>query len=130
MRVRRQRGQAAIIGAIFFFVFAMAVFGALAALVAAQYSMTRQATAAQLLVGGKAEESLSVSISSGTVTVRNNGPNTAVITYYIGINSLGQQIVATNPQPAVAPQGTIKFSVSSSYTSVGVITSYGNMWWS
>jgi hypothetical protein len=130
MKIRR-RGQAAIIGAIFFFVFAMAVFGAFAALVAVQYSMTRQATAAQLLVGGKVEESLTVTLKSGTVTVSNNGPNTAVITYYIGINRLGQQtIVATNPQPAVAPRGTITFSVSTSYTSVGVITSYGNMWWS
>jgi hypothetical protein len=126
-----RNGQAEIIGALFFIVLAMIVFSFFTALLGAQYVMARQAAAAQLLVGGKADESLSVSISSGTVTVRNNGPNTAVITYYIGINGGGKQTIdATNPQQAVAPRGTLTFSVSPSFQSVGVITSYGNVWWS
>jgi hypothetical protein len=126
-----RNGQAEIIGALFFIVLAMIVFSFFTALLGAQYVMARQAAAAQLLVGGKADESLSVSISSGTVTVRNNGPNTAVITYYIGINGGGHQTIdATNPQQAVAPRGTLTFSVSPSFQSVGVITSYGNVWWS
>jgi hypothetical protein len=126
-----RNGQAEIIGALFFIVLAMIVFSFFTALLGAQYVMARQAAAAQLLVGGKADESLSVSISSGTVTVRNNGPNTAVITYYIGINGGGRQTIdATNPQQAVAPRGTLTFSVSPSFQSVGVITSYGNVWWS
>jgi len=63
-----------------------------------------------------------VSLNQGTVTVRNNGPTTAVITYYIGVNGGGQQtIAALSPQLAVAPRGTVTFSVSNSFKSVGEI---------
>ena len=129
--MRSRRAQAEIIGAIFFIVLAMIVFGFFIALLGAQYSIAKQAAEAQLLVGGRADESLSVSLNQGTVTVRNNGPTTAVITYYIGVNGGGQQtIAALSPQLAVAPRGTVTFSVSDSFNSVGVITSYGNIWWS
>jgi len=130
IRSRRRRAQAEVIGALFFIVLAMIVFSFFTALLGAQYVMARQAAAAQLLVGGKADESLSVSLNSGTVTVRNNGPTTAVITYYIGVNDGGQQrVVALGQAVAVAPRGTSAFSVSPSFQSVGVITSYGNIWW-
>jgi P pilus assembly chaperone PapD len=129
MKVRR--AQAEVIGALFFIVLAMIVFSLFTALLAAQYSMARQADVAQLLIGGKAGESLSVSLSSGTVTVRNNGPTTAAISYYIGVNGRGQQsVVALSQAVSVAPRGTSAFSVSPSFQSVGVITSYGNVWWS
>ena len=129
MKVRR--AQAEVIGALFFIVLAMIVFSLFIALMAAQYTMARQAAEAQLVVGGKADESLSVSLNSGLVTVRNNGPTTAAILYYIGVNGGGQQNVVALSQPvAVAPRGTSAFSVSPSFQSVGVITSYGNVWWS
>ena len=109
----------------------MIVFGFFISLLGAQYSMAKQAAEAQLLVGSRADESLSVSLNQGTVTVRNNGPTAAVITYYIGVNGGGHQtIAALSPQLAVAPRGTVTFSVNSSFDSVGVITSYGNIWWS
>ena len=128
---RPRRAQAEIIGALFFIVLAMIVFSLFTALMAAQYAMARQAAVAQLVVGGKADESLSVSLNSGTVTVRNNGQTTAAILYYIGVNGGGQQRVAALGQSiAVAPRGTSAFSVSPSFQSVGVITSYGNVWWS
>ena len=128
---RRRRAQAEIIGALFFIVLAMVVFTLFTVLMAAQYSMARQAAEAQLVVGGKADESLSVSLSSGTVTVRDDGPTTAAIFYYIGVNGGGQQKVVTLDQPVtVAPRGNSTFSVSPSFQSVGVITSYGNVWWS
>ncbi|MDG7022956.1 MAG: hypothetical protein JRN45_00385 [Nitrososphaerota archaeon] len=131
LRRRRRRAQAEVIGALFFIVLAMIVFTLFTALMAAQYSMARQAADAQLVVGGKADESLSVSLSSGTVTVKNDGPTTAAIFYYIGVNGGGQQEVVTLDQPVtVAPRGTSTFSVSPSFQSVGVITSYGNVWWS
>ncbi len=133
MRVRGKprRAQAEIIGALFFIVLAMIVFSLFTALLAAQYSMARQAAEAQSVVGEKAEESLSVSLSSGTVTIRNNGPTTAVISYYVGINGGGQQqVVAMGETVTVAPRGTSAFSVSPSYQSIGVVTSFGNMWWS
>ena len=41
-------------------------------------------------VGGRADESLSVSLSSGTVTIRNNGATTAAISCYMGVNGGGQ----------------------------------------
>ena len=130
LRGRTRRAQAEIIGALFFIVLAMIVFGLFTALMAAQYSMTRQAAEAQLVVGGKADESLSVGLSSGTVTVRNNGPTTASISYYMGVNGGGQQqVVALGKAVTVAPRGTSAFSVSPSFQSVGVITSYGNVWW-
>ncbi len=109
----------------------MIVFSIFTALLAAQYSMARQASEAQSVVGGKADESLSVSLSSGTVTVRNNGPATAVISYYLGVNGGGQQeVMALGQVVTVAPRGTSAFSVSPSLQSVGVVTSYGNVWWS
>lgn len=132
MKVRKsRRAQAEIIGALFFIVLAMVVFSLFTALMAAQYSMARQAAEAQLVVGDRADESLSVSLSSGTVTVRNNGPTTAAISYYLGVNGGGQQLVmALSQAVTVAPRGTSAFSVSPSFQSVGVVTSYGNVWWS
>ena len=132
MKVRKsRRAQAEIIGALFFIVLAMIVFGLFTALLAAQYSMARQAAEAQSMVGEKADESLSVSLSSGTVTVRNDGPTTAAISYYMGVNGGGQQeVVALNQAVTVAPRGTSTFSVSPSFQSIGVVTSYGNVWWS
>ena len=128
---RSRRAQAEIIGALFFIVLAMIVFSLFTALLAAQYSLARQAAEAQAVVGQKADESLSVSLSSGTVTVHNNGPTTAAISYYLGVNGGGQQQVAAPSQVVtVAPRGTSMFSVSPSYQSVGVVTSYGNVWWS
>ena len=131
LRGRTRRAQAEIVGALFFIVLAMIVFSLFTALLAAQYSMTRQAAQAQLVVGGKADESLSIGLSSGTVTIRNNGPTTAVVSYYVGVDGGGQQqVVALGQAVAVAPRGTSTFSVSPSFQSVGVITSYGNVWWS
>ena len=131
VRGRPRRAQAEIIGALFFIVLAMIVFSLFTAFLAAQYSMARQAAEAQLVVGDRADESLSVSLSSGTVTVRNNGPTTATISYYLGVNGGGQQQVMVLGQAVtVAPRGTSTFSVSPSYQSVGVVTSYGNVWWS
>ena len=132
MKVRKaRRAQAEIIGALFFIVLAMIVFSLFTALTAAQYSMARQAADAQLVVGGKADESLSVSLSAGSVTVRNDGPTTAAIFYYIGVNGGGQQkVVALGQAITVAPRGSATFQVSPSFQSVGVITSYGNVWWS
>ena len=130
MKVRKaRRAQAEIIGALFFIVLAMIVFSLFTALMAAQYSMARQAAEAQLVVGGKADESLSVSFNSGKVTVRNNGPTTAAISYYMGVNGGGQQqVMALGQAVTVAPRGTSTFSVSPSFQSVGVVTSYGNVW--
>ena len=129
MKVRM--AQAEVIGALFFIALAIIVFSLFTALMAAQYSMARQAAEAQLVVGGKADESLAVSLSSGTVTVRNNGPTTAAIFYYMGVNGGGQrQILALAQAVTVAPRGTSTFSVSPSFQSIGVVTSYGNVWWS
>ncbi len=129
--MKTRRAQAEVIGALFFIVLAMIVFSLFTALMVAQYSMARQAAEAQLVVGGKADESLSVSLSSGTVTIRNNGPTTAEIPYYMGVNGGGQQqVVALGRVVTVAPRGTSTFLVSPSYQSVGVVTSYGNVWWS
>lgn len=132
MKIRSGRkAQAEVIGAIFFIVLAMIVFSLFSALTAAQYSLARQAAAAQLVVGYRADESLSVSLSSGTVTVRNNGPTTAVMTYYIGVNGGTQQKISSLSQPiALAPRGTTTIVVSASFQSVGIVTSYGNIWWS
>ena len=128
---RPRRAQAEVIGALFFIVLAMIVFSLFTALTAAQYVMARQAAEAQLVVGGKADESLSVSLNSGTVTVRNDGPATAAILYYLGVNGGGQQKVVGLGQPVtIAPRGTSTFSVSPSFQSVGVVTSFGNVWWS
>jgi hypothetical protein len=111
MKVRR--AQAEVIGALFFIVLAMIVFSLFTALLAAQYSMAREAAEAQSVVGEKADESLSVSLSSGTVTVRNNGPTTAAISYYMGVDGGGQQqVVALGQEVTVAPRGTSTFSVS------------------
>ena len=132
MRIRRNQrtAQAEIVGALFFIVLAMIVFSLFTALMAAQYSMAREAADAQLVVGGRADESLSVSLSSGTVTVRNNGPTTAAIFYYIGVNGGEQQMtVALGQAITVAPRGSATFQVSPSFQSVGVVTSYGNVWW-
>lgn len=129
--MKARRAQAEVIGALFFIVLAMIVFSLFTALMAAQYSMAREAAQAQLVVGGRADESLSVSLSSGTVTIRNNGPTTAAVSYYVGVNGGGQQqVVALGQAVEVAPRGTSAFSVSTSFQSVGVITSYGNVWWS
>ena len=131
MKPKSRRAQAEIIGALIFIVLAMIVFSLFTALLAAQYSMARQAAEAQLVVGGRADESLSVSLSAGTVTVRNNGPTTAEISYYMGLNGGGQQQVGTLGQAVtVAPRGTSTFSVNPSFQSIGVVTSYGNVWWS
>ena len=131
MKIKSRRAQAEIIGALFFIVLAMIVLSLFMALMAAQYSMAKQTAEAQLVVGGKADESLSVSLSPGTVTVRNNGPTTAAILYYVGVNGRGQQQVMSLGQAvAVAPRGTSTFSVSPAFQSVGMITTYGNVWWS
>lgn len=130
LRSRCRSAQAEVVGAIFFIVLAMIVFTLFAGLTAAQYSMARQAAAAQVVVGGRADESLSVSLSSGTVTVRNNGPATASIFYYIGVNVGGKQkVISLSQAVTVAPRGTSTFTASASFQSVGVITSYGNVWW-
>jgi hypothetical protein len=130
-RRRGRRGQAEIIGALFFIVLAMIVFSLFAELTAVQYSMARQAADAQLVVGGKAAESLSVTLSSGTVMVRNNGPQTAAIFYYFGVNGGGQESVSVMSQAlTIAPRETSSFTVSPSFQSVGLVTSYGNVWWS
>ena len=108
----------------------MVVFSLFTALLAAQYSMTRQAAEAQSVVGGKADESLSVSLTSGSVTVRNNGPSTAAIFYYIGVNGGGlQQVVALGQAVTIAPRGTSTYSINPSFQRVGIVTSYGNIWW-
>ena len=132
MKVRKaRRAQAEIIGALFFIVLAMIVFSLFTALMAAQYSIARQVADAQLVVGGRADESLSVSLSAGSVTARNDGPTTAAIFYYIGVNGGGKQkVVALGQAITVAPRGSATFQVSPSFQSVGVITSYGNVWWS
>lgn len=131
MKLRGRRAQAEVIGAIFFIVLAVTVFSLFTTLTAAQYTLARQASEAQLVVGYKGSESLTVSLSQGTVTVRNNGPTTAMVTYYIGVNGGGQQSVQVIGQPvSVAPRGSAMISVSPSFQRVGVITSYGNVWWS
>ena len=131
LRAEKRRAQAEIIGALFFIVLAMIVFSLFTALMAAQYSIARQAADAQLVVGGRADESLSVSLSAGSVTVRNDGPTTAAIFYYIGVNEGGKQKIVSLGQPvSVAPRGTSTFLVSPSFQSVGVVTSYGDVWWS
>jgi hypothetical protein len=131
MKVHRRRAQAEVIGAIFFIVLAAIVFSLFAALTAAQYSLARQAAAAQLVVGYRADESLAVSLSTGSVQVRNNGPTTAVIAYYIGVDGGGQQsVVGLGTTVEIAPRGDSTFSVSPSLLRVGVVTSYGNVWWS
>ena len=131
MKVKSRRAQAEIIGALFFIVLAMIVYSLFTAQMAAQYSMAREAAQAQLVIGGKADESLSVILSSGTVTVQNNGPTTASIFYYIGVNGGEQQSVVALSQPVtIAPRGTSAFSVSPSFQRVAVITSFGNVWWS
>jgi hypothetical protein len=128
---RRRKAQAEVIGAIFFVVLAMIVFSLFTALTAAQYSLARQAANAQLVVGYRADESLAVRLNQGSVQVRNNGPTAAVITYYIGVNGGGQQtVVGLGQAVTIAPRGTATISVSPSFQSVGVVTSYGNMWWS
>ena len=128
---RSRRAQAEIIGALFFIVLAMIVFSLFTALLAAQYSMARQAAEAQSVVGARADESLSVSLSAGTVTIRNNGPVTAAVSYFIGVNGGGQeQVAALSQAVTVAPRGTSTFSISPSIQSVGVVTSFGNVWWS
>ena len=128
-RAKSRRAQAEVIGALFFIVLAIIVFSLFTALLAAQYSMAKQAAQAQTVVGEKADESLSVSLSSATVTVRNNGPTTAAISYYVGVNGGGQQqVVALGQAVTVAPRGSSVFSVSPSFQSVGVVTSYGNVW--
>jgi hypothetical protein len=130
MKLPRRRAQAEVIGAIFFIVLAMIVFSLFTALTAAQYTLARQASESQLVVGYRADESLAVTLSQGSVTVRNNGPAAAVLTYYIGVNGGGQQSIVILSQPkSIAPRGTITISVSPSFQRVGVITSYGNMWW-
>lgn len=130
-RRRSRRAQAEVIGAIFFVVLAMIVFSLFTALTAAQYTLARQAAEAQLVVGYRADESLAVTLNGGSVQVRNNGPTTAVMTYYIGVNGGGQQSIVILGQPVtVAPRGTVTISVSPSFQRVGVITSYGNVWWS
>ena len=131
MKLRHRRAQAEVIGAIFFIILAAIVFSFFAALTAAQYSLARQAAAAELVVGYRADESLAVSLGAGSVQVRNNGPTTAVITYYVGVNGGGKESVVGLGTPIkIAPRGTSAFSVSSSFQSVGVVTSYGNVWWS
>ena len=132
MKVGRKprRAQAEVIGALFFIVLAVLVFSLFTALIAAQYTMARQAANAQLAIGERADESLSVSLSSGRVTVRNNGPTTASIFYYIGSDSGGQQkVVSIGQVIMVAPRGTATFSVSPSFQNIGVVTSFGNVWW-
>jgi hypothetical protein len=130
MKVKSRRAQAEVIGALFFIVLAMIVFSLFTALLAAQYSLARQGAEAQLVVGERADESLSVSLTSGTVIVRNDGPSTAAIFYYIGVNGGGlQQVISLTQGVSIAPRGTSTFSVSLSFQSVGVITSYGNVWW-
>jgi len=131
MKVRGSRkAQAEIIGAIFFIVLAMVVFSLFAGLTAAQYSLAKQAAEAQLVVGYRADESLAVTLNGGSVQVRNNGPTTAVITYYVGVNGGGRESVVVLGQPVtVAPRGTVTILVSPSSQRVGVITSYGNIWW-
>ena len=129
MKVRR--AQAEVIGALFFIVLATIMFSLFTALLAAQYSMARQAAEAQLVVGGRADESLSVSLSSGKVMIRNDGPATVAIFYYVGVEGGGpQQVVALDQAVSIAPRGTAAISVSPSFQSIGVITSFGNVWWS
>ena len=131
MKVNSRRAQAELVCALFFKLLAMIVFSLFAALLGAQYSMARQAAEAQLVVGGRADESLSVSLTSGTVTVRNNGPTTAAISYYIGVGNGGQEkVTALGESVTIAPRGTTTFSVSPSFQNLGVITSFGNIWWS
>lgn len=130
MKTGRRLGQAEVIGAIFFIVFAMIVFSLFTALIASQYSLARQATEAQLVVGYRADESLSVSLSGNQAQIVNRGSTTAAIGYYIGVNGGGRQTVVGLSQPVtIAPRGEATISVSPSFQSVGVITSYGNVWW-
>jgi len=119
-----------VIGALFSIVLAIIVFSLFTALMAAQYSMAKQAADTQLVAREKADESLSVSLSSGIVTVRNNGPMTAAILYYVGVNGGEQQVLVLGQAVMVAPRGTSSFSVKPSFQSVGVTTTYGNVWWS
>ena len=52
------------------------------------------------------------------------------IFYYIGVNGGEQQMtVALGQAITVAPRGSATFQVSPSFQSVGVVTSYGNVWW-
>lgn len=130
MRTKTRKGQSEIIGAIFFIVLAMVVFTLFTTLTAAQYSLARQAAAAQQVVGYRADESLAVTLNSGSAQVRNNGPTNAVVTYYVGVNAGGQATVVELGQTiSVAPRGTVTISVNLSFQSVGMITSYGNVWW-
>ena len=130
LRGKRRRAQAEVIGALFSIVLAIIVFSLFTALMAAQYSMAKQAADTQLVAREKADESLSVSLSSGIVTVRNNGPMTAAILYYVGVNGGEQQVLVLGQAVMVAPRGTSSFSVKPSFQSVGVTTTYGNVWWS
>ncbi len=131
MRRRRRKGQAEVIGAMFFIVIASVVFALFMSLAAAEYTLAREAAQAEVIVGYKADESLAVSLSGGgLVQIRNNGPTTALVTYYVAVNG-GQQTMFSLSQPiAISPRGTAPISVSPSFQSLGVVTSYGNVWWS
>ncbi len=130
MKTRTRKAQSEIIGAIFFIVLAMVVFTLFTMLTAAQYSLARQAAAAQQIVGYRADESLAVTLNGGLATVRNNGPTTAVIAYLMGVNTGGQAtVVGLGQTVVVAPRGTVTIAVNTSFQSVGMITSYGNVWW-
>jgi len=130
LRTRTRKAQSEIIGAIFFIVLAMVVFTLFTTLTAAQYSLARQAAAAQQVVGYRADESLAVTLNSGSAAIRNNGPTTAAISYYMGVNAGGQATVVSLSQTiAIAPRGTVTIAVNTSFQSVGMVTSYGNVWW-
>lgn len=108
----------------------MVVFTLFTTLTAAQYSLAREAAAAQQVVGYRADESLAVMLNNGSADVRNNGPTTVVVTYYFGVNAGGPTtVVGLNKTIAVAPRGSAIMSVNSSFESVGIVTSFGNIWW-
>lgn len=135
MKVKKRKAQAEVIGAIFFIILATIVFTIFASLTAAQYAMARASAQAQLIVGRKATENLVVTLdrTTRTVTIKNNGPATVSISYYIGLNGGGQPptIGVPSPQPfTIAPRGNKTLSgISPSIQQIGIVTSYGNIWW-
>ena len=108
----------------------MVVFTLFTTLTAAQYSLARQAAAAQQVVGYRADESLVVTLTNGSAAIRNNGQTTAAISYYMAVNAGGQATVVSLSQTVVvAPRGTVTIAVNTSLRDVGMVSSYGNVWW-
>ncbi|MDG7041308.1 MAG: hypothetical protein JRN66_08650 [Nitrososphaerota archaeon] len=128
--MKTQRGEASIIGALFIIALIVISVMAISSITNSEISYTTSNGKINQIQNLKGEERAVVSYSSstGVVTINDTGSTSLIITDLIQVSSSGA--VSTNTESVtLQPGASTTVTVTTGLSRVGVVSSYGNVFW-